>query len=128
MPPPSGSCSSSSSSPRPSSSDASSGIPRRHEREGELMRDAPTSGPADRPVAKPEPALAAPALDVTGGTLQAGAGAVAAAAPPKSLASPEVRPVGDRTHGLRRRIAFALMVGYALLMFVPFAWTIVTSF
>ena len=37
-------------------------------------------------------------------------------------------PVGDRSRGLRRRIAYVLLIGYALLMFVPFAWTLVTSF
>ena len=35
--------------------------------------------------------------------------------------------VGDRTKGLRRKLAYVLMIGYALLMFVPFAWTVVTS-
>jgi multiple sugar transport system permease protein len=28
----------------------------------------------------------------------------------------------------RRRVAYALLIGYALLMFVPFTWTIITSF
>jgi multiple sugar transport system permease protein len=28
----------------------------------------------------------------------------------------------------RRRIAYAILIGYALLMFVPFAWTVITSF
>ncbi|HUQ42828.1 MAG TPA: carbohydrate ABC transporter permease [Candidatus Limnocylindria bacterium] len=37
-------------------------------------------------------------------------------------------PVGDRSRGLRRKVAYALMIGYALLMFVPFAWTVITSF
>ena len=37
-------------------------------------------------------------------------------------------PVGDRSRGLRRRIAYVLLIGYALLMFVPFAWSIITSF
>jgi multiple sugar transport system permease protein len=40
----------------------------------------------------------------------------------------EAGPVGDTSRSLRRTIAFVLMVAYALLMFVPFAWTIVTSF
>ena len=40
----------------------------------------------------------------------------------------DVGPVGDRTRTLRRGIAYALMIGYALLMFVPFTWTVVTSF
>jgi multiple sugar transport system permease protein len=28
----------------------------------------------------------------------------------------------------RRRIAYAFLIGYALLMFIPFAWTVITSF
>ena len=40
----------------------------------------------------------------------------------------EVVPVGDRGRGLRRTIAYAFLIAYAVLMFVPFAWTIVTSF
>jgi multiple sugar transport system permease protein len=43
-------------------------------------------------------------------------------------AKPEVRPVGDTGVHWRRRFAYALMVGYALLMFIPFAWSIITSF
>jgi multiple sugar transport system permease protein len=43
-------------------------------------------------------------------------------------ASASVEPVGDRSASLRRRIAFAIVIAYALLMFVPFIWTIVTSF
>ncbi len=43
-------------------------------------------------------------------------------------AKPDVRPVGDTGIHWRRRIAYALMVGYALLMFIPFAWSIITSF
>jgi multiple sugar transport system permease protein len=43
-------------------------------------------------------------------------------------ASANVEPVGDRSASLRRRIAFAIVIAYALLMFVPFVWTIVTSF
>jgi ABC-type glycerol-3-phosphate transport system permease component len=37
-------------------------------------------------------------------------------------------PVGDRGAILRRRIAYAFLITYALLMFVPFAWTLITSF
>ena len=40
----------------------------------------------------------------------------------------EAAPVGDRSHGWRRRLAYVLLIGYALLMFVPFAWTVITSF
>jgi multiple sugar transport system permease protein len=46
-----------------------------------------------------------------------------------SIARPVERPapVGDRTVSWRRRLAYAVLIGYALLMFVPFAWTIITS-
>ena len=54
--------------------------------------------------------------------------AVAASLPAAARVEPDVGPVGDGTRGLRRTIAYALMIGYALLMFVPFAWTIITSF
>ena len=39
-----------------------------------------------------------------------------------------VRPAGDRGAGWRRGIAYALLIGYGLLMLVPFAWTVITSF
>jgi multiple sugar transport system permease protein len=35
---------------------------------------------------------------------------------------------GDRGRRTRRGIAYAFLIGYALLMFVPFAWTVITSF
>ena len=37
-------------------------------------------------------------------------------------------PVGDRAPRWRRRVAYVFLIAYALLMFVPFAWTLVTSF
>lgn len=40
----------------------------------------------------------------------------------------EVSPVGDSGAAWRRRIAYALMIGYAIVMFIPFAWSIITSF
>jgi multiple sugar transport system permease protein len=55
-----------------------------------------------------------------------------AASRPRSL--PEIeelgpaRPVGGRRRNWRRPLAYALLIGYALLMFVPFAWTVITSF
>jgi multiple sugar transport system permease protein len=52
----------------------------------------------------------------------------AARATPAPDAAPDAAPVGDRTLGLRRRLAYLLMLGYALLMFVPFSWTVITSF
>ena len=39
-----------------------------------------------------------------------------------------VRPAGDRGARWRRGIAYALLIGYGLLMLVPFAWTVITSF
>jgi len=44
------------------------------------------------------------------------------------IASPRAEPVGDRTAGVRRTVVYALLIGYAALMFVPFAWTVITSF
>ena len=35
---------------------------------------------------------------------------------------------GDDGGRIRRGVAYAFLIGYALLMFVPFAWTIITSF
>jgi len=39
-----------------------------------------------------------------------------------------VRPAGDRGAHRRRRIAYALLIAYGLLMLIPFAWTLITSF
>jgi multiple sugar transport system permease protein len=52
----------------------------------------------------------------------------ARAAPIRPETAVEVAPVGDRGARWRRRLAYALLIGYALLMFVPFAWTAITSF
>ena len=52
----------------------------------------------------------------------------ASAAPIRAGTAQEAGPAGDRTKGLRKRIAYAVLIGYALLMFLPFAWVIVTSF
>jgi multiple sugar transport system permease protein len=48
--------------------------------------------------------------------------------PEIATTSNTARPVGDRGLGTRRTIAYAILIGYALLMFVPFVWTVVTSF
>ena len=56
----------------------------------------------------------------------AGGGAAPRPAPATDL--PEVRPVGDTRAHWRRRAAYALMIGYAILMFTPFAWSVITSF
>jgi multiple sugar transport system permease protein len=62
-------------------------------------------------------------------TSQTPAGATAATkvGPIRADSAVEVRPVGDRGAVIRRRLAYAVLIGYALLMFVPFAWTVVTS-
>ncbi len=39
-----------------------------------------------------------------------------------------VAPAGDRGARRRRRIAYVFLIGYAILMFVPFAWSVITSF
>jgi multiple sugar transport system permease protein len=40
----------------------------------------------------------------------------------------EVTHAGDRGRSIRRAIAYAFLIGYALLMLVPFAWQVITSF
>ena len=45
----------------------------------------------------------------------------------KATAAP-VEVVGDRGARWRRRIAYALMISYALIMFIPFTWSVITSF
>jgi multiple sugar transport system permease protein len=57
-----------------------------------------------------------------------GSEAAAAAALPKTGPSMEVAPVGDTGRRWRRRLAYGVMIGYGVLMFVPFAWTVITSF
>jgi multiple sugar transport system permease protein len=39
-----------------------------------------------------------------------------------------VAPVGDPWAIWRRRLAYAVLIAYGLLMFVPFAWSVITSF
>ncbi len=51
-----------------------------------------------------------------------------AAEPLRSESTVEVRPVGDRTAHWRRYLAYAILIGYAILMFVPFGWSVITSF
>ena len=72
----------------------------------------------------PNPAHGAPA---TAGAVPADRAALASggAALPSA---PGVRRVGDSGARWRRRIAYVVMIGYGLLMFVPFAWSVVTSF
>jgi multiple sugar transport system permease protein len=55
---------------------------------------------------------------------------MAVSAPARAAGQPDVvrAPIGDGGARWRRRIAYALMIGYAILMFIPFAWSVVTSF
>jgi multiple sugar transport system permease protein len=48
-------------------------------------------------------------------------------APRADTAAPSPH-VGDRGRTARRAVFYALLIGYALLMLVPFAWQIITSF
>lgn len=83
------------------------------------------------PPQSPEPPSDVPRPSVTAGVAGAGgseAGVVTVLPPKGGRVTADVGPVGDRTRTLRRGIAYALMIGYALLMFVPFTWTVVTSF
>jgi multiple sugar transport system permease protein len=52
----------------------------------------------------------------------------AQAAPIRADTQVAIAPVGDPSAAWRRRIAYAVLIGYAVLMFVPFAWSVVTSF
>jgi multiple sugar transport system permease protein len=52
----------------------------------------------------------------------------AASIEPLAGGTAEIAPVGDRRVGLRRAVAYTLLIGYAILMFVPFAWSVSASF
>lgn len=54
--------------------------------------------------------------------------AIDEARPIRADSAVDVAPVGDRSKSLRRRVAYGFLISYALFMFVPFAWAIVTSF
>lgn len=43
-------------------------------------------------------------------------------------AAVNVRHAGDRGAGWRRKLAYVILITYAVLMFVPFAWSVITSF
>jgi multiple sugar transport system permease protein len=47
---------------------------------------------------------------------------------PAAATATASEPVGDRSARWRRILAYVLLIAYALLMFIPFAWTIITSF
>ncbi len=48
--------------------------------------------------------------------------------PAKAAATETAGPAGDRSRGTRRRVAYGFLIFYALLMFVPFVWMVLTSF
>jgi multiple sugar transport system permease protein len=54
--------------------------------------------------------------------------AQAQATPLKPGSAVAVAPVGDRSVRARRVLAYAILIAYALLMFLPFAWSVITSF
>ncbi len=54
--------------------------------------------------------------------------AEAKAEPLRPESAVEVAPVGDRGKIWRRRIAYGFLIAYAVLMFVPAAWSVITSF
>ena len=86
------------------------------------MRSSPPSNPP------PEPSNQ-PLSSVTVGAELGSEVAVVSQLAPRGAPVPAVAgPVGDRTRGVRRTIAYVLLISYALLMFVPFAWTVITSF
>ncbi len=61
-------------------------------------------------------------------TIPGGAATTQAIRPQTALSEPGIAPVGDRSSGWRRRVAYVVLIGYALLMFLPFTWTVITSF
>jgi multiple sugar transport system permease protein len=52
----------------------------------------------------------------------------ATAEPIRADSAVAVAPVGDRGARWRRRLAYVLLIGYAILMMIPFAWSVITSF
>jgi multiple sugar transport system permease protein len=54
--------------------------------------------------------------------------AQAQATPLKPGSAVVVAPVGDRSARTRRLVAYLVLIAYALLMFLPFAWSVITSF
>jgi multiple sugar transport system permease protein len=76
-----------------------------------------------------EPPIPAPAILEPGpaATSARAAGVVASMPPRANLPASQPVVVGDKSVKWRRRLAYVLMIGYALLMFVPFTWTVITS-
>ena len=59
---------------------------------------------------------------------RAGPAATVAQLPAPGPAAAAPRHVGDTTVHWRRRLAYVVMIAYAILMFTPFAWSIITAF
>ena len=89
------------------------------------MRNAPP--PPERPGSATGVAGTGPtsAAVVAAGGGDAG---LAAALPATAPQRPEITVVGDTSRAWRIRIAYFFLIAYALLMFIPFAWTLITSF
>jgi multiple sugar transport system permease protein len=92
------------------------------------MRSAPPPEPPRKGAVRGgvPPAQAVPGIATAAAT--GAEGAVGSALPKAGVTEANAAPVGDRSRGVRRTIAYALMIAYAILMFVPFAWTVATSF
>ena len=61
---------------------------------------------------------------ITTGVAQAGVAAIN----PKAGEATAPKLAGDRGAGIRRKLAYVLLIGYAILMFIPFTWSVITSF
>jgi multiple sugar transport system permease protein len=79
----------------------------------------PSAGTPPAPVGQ-----AAPPVVLAPGT----SGDASAVPATKTLSATPVAHVGDTGVHWRRRLAYAVMIVYAILMFTPFAWSIITSF
>jgi multiple sugar transport system permease protein len=90
------------------------------------MRDAPPpKPPADARDASVSGNSATSRAVVAAGGGDAGLTAALPATVPQQA---EVTVVGDKSRAWRIRLAYVFLIAYALLMFVPFAWTVITSF
>ena len=64
-------------------------------------------------------------FDPKAGAAAGGAAAIVTAPPVTAAATGHV---GDRGASTRRKLAYVVLIGYAILMFIPFAWSVITSF
>ena len=64
-------------------------------------------------------------FDPKTGAAAGGAAAIVTASPVTAAATGHV---GDRGASTRRKLAYVVLIGYAILMFIPFAWSVITSF